>query len=155
MARTKLFGASPWFMPFSGDVWQKIFTTWFSPSFTVNYQGDPVIEQRVVTEVASYGRQLGWLSEIVLALAKNNKVPQDAFDKLTAAVDLIEDIKNRSSLVDEAEDALNRLTDSEAESLIKRRAERLKSRNLNSPAASPAQVPESAAAAPPTRPGSP
>ena len=56
--------------PFSGAVNQAITAPWFSPSYTVNYAGDPTVEHRVVSEVASYGRQLGWLDEIVLALAK-------------------------------------------------------------------------------------
>ena len=43
--------------PFSGDVKQRFAAPSFSPSFTVNYAGDPKIEERVVTEVASYGRQ--------------------------------------------------------------------------------------------------
>jgi hypothetical protein len=42
--------------PLSVDVSQRITAPWFSPSLTVNYAGDPKIEDRVVTEVASYGR---------------------------------------------------------------------------------------------------
>src|SRR5258706_9585696 len=41
--------------PWSGDVAQRITAPWFSPSLTVNYAGDPAVEDRVVTEVASYG----------------------------------------------------------------------------------------------------
>jgi hypothetical protein len=62
--------------PLSGDVNQRITAPWFSPSLTVNYAGDPKIEDRVVTEVASYGRQLGWLTEIVLALADKHQPPR-------------------------------------------------------------------------------
>lgn len=122
MTGGKSTGAYRWFMPLSGDVWQKIFTTWFSPSVTVNYQGDPAIEQRVVTEVASYGRQLGWLSEIVLALAKKEPLPQDTLNNLEAAIDQIEEIKSRSDLVNKAESALDRLSPKELDALIKRRA---------------------------------
>jgi hypothetical protein len=48
--------------PLSGnvDVAQRITAPWFSPSLTVSYAGDPAVENRVVTEVASYGKQLGW-----------------------------------------------------------------------------------------------
>ena len=49
-------------MPLSGDVNQRITAPWFSPSVTVNYAGDAAVEDRVVTKVASYGRQLGWLT---------------------------------------------------------------------------------------------
>jgi hypothetical protein len=45
--------------PFSGNVNERITAPWFSPSLTVNYAGDARIEDRVVTEVASYGKQLG------------------------------------------------------------------------------------------------
>ena len=47
-------------LPLSGAVNQRITAPWFSPSLTVNYAGDPAVEDRVVTEVASYGTQLGW-----------------------------------------------------------------------------------------------
>ena len=60
---------------FSGDVSQRITAPWFSPSLTVNYAGDPKIEDRVVTEVAGYGRRLGWLTEIALALANEQPPP--------------------------------------------------------------------------------
>jgi hypothetical protein len=65
---------------------QRITTPWFSPSLTVNYAGDPAIEDRVVTEVASYGKQLGWLNEIVLALANNRVVPEETLSCLEKAV---------------------------------------------------------------------
>jgi hypothetical protein len=55
---------------------------WFSPALTVNYAGDPVIENRVVTEVASYGRQIGWLTEILLALAKNQPPSEETLRRL-------------------------------------------------------------------------
>lgn len=98
-------------LPLSGDVNQRITAPWFSPSLTVNYAGDPVVEDRVVTEVASYGRQIGWLTEIVLALAKDETPPGDVLEHLKDAVKKIEDIKmevNRSSL-DAAVSALDRL----------------------------------------------
>ena len=82
---TNLFGFDPFWMfrmPLSGDVNQRITAPWFSPSLTVNYAGDPVIEDRVVTEVASYGRQLGWLTEIAIALAKNETPPEDTLQRL-------------------------------------------------------------------------
>ena len=62
----------PWLrLPGSGDVWQKVtnVTDWFSPKVEMNFAGDPGIEQEVNQNVASYGRQLGLLTEVVLALA--------------------------------------------------------------------------------------
>jgi len=107
-------GYDPFWMfrlPLSGDVNQRITAPWFSPALTVNYAGDPVIEDRVVTEVASYGRQIGWLTEIALALAKQQPPPEDTLQRLEQASNDIDAIKNdvhRSSF-DAANAALDRL----------------------------------------------
>ena len=97
--------------PLSGDVGQRITAPWFSPSLTVNYAGDPKIEDRVVTEVASYGRQLGWLTEIALALANEQPPPEQTLRRLQEASAKIEAIKKavRQSALEEANTALNRL----------------------------------------------
>ena len=98
-------------LPLSGAVNQRITAPWFSPSLTVNYAGDPAIEDRVVTEVASYGKQLGWLNEIVLALAKKQSVPQETLNRLEKAVQEIETIKKeiQPSALDIANNALDQL----------------------------------------------
>lgn len=95
----------------TGDVLQRITTPWFSPSLTVNYAGDPVIEERVVTQVASYGKQLGWLSEVALALVDGKDVKPETLRKLKTACEEIQKIKmdvQRSAYL-EASDALDRL----------------------------------------------
>ncbi len=107
-------GFDPFWMfrlPLSGAVNQRITAPWFSPSLTVNYAGDPAIEDRVVTEVASYGKQLGWLNEIVLALAKKQSVPQETLNRLERAVQEIETIKKevQPSALDAANNALDQL----------------------------------------------
>jgi hypothetical protein len=93
-----------WFMrlPLSGDVNQRI---------TVNYAGNPLVEDRVVTEVASFGRQIGWLSEIAIALANKKPLPADSLRKLEAAVAEIEAIKKRVQrpALAAADEALDRL----------------------------------------------
>jgi len=78
-----------WFFraPLSGNVAQRITAPWFSPSLTVNYAGDPQVEDRVVTEVASYGKQLGWLTEIAIALANGQPLPQETLHRLEKAKD--------------------------------------------------------------------
>ena len=103
------FGLFRW--PLSGDVTQRITAPWFSPSLTVNYAGDAAIEDRVVTEVASYGRQLGWLSEIALALAKGEAAPSDALGKLEKAARAIATIKKdaQAGSLDAANKALDQL----------------------------------------------
>jgi len=107
-------GYDPFWMfrlPLSGDVNQRITAPWFSPSLTVNYAGDPVIEDRVVTEVASYGRQIGWLSEIALALARQQPPPEETLQRLEKASNDIEAIKKdvHRSTFDAANAALDRL----------------------------------------------
>ena len=84
--------------PFSGNVNERITAPWFSPSLTVNYAGDAKIEDRVVTEVASYGKQLGWLSRTTLRLLAN----------AVAAIDTIKKEVHPSAL-EVAEKALDRL----------------------------------------------
>ena len=102
-----------WFFrwPLSGDVNQRIAAPWSSPTLNVNYAGDPVIEDRVVADVASYGRQLGWLSEIVIELAKNKRAPSDTLKRLEDAAMKIAEIKKQrqKSTRDRAEEALDRL----------------------------------------------
>ncbi len=111
---TSSSGFDPFWMfrlPLSGAVNQRITAPWFSPSLTVNYAGDSAIEDRVVTEVASYGKQLGWLNEIVLALASRQSVPQETLNRLKKAVQEIETIKKevQPSAVDAANKALDQL----------------------------------------------
>src|SRR5205807_8156993 len=95
----------------SGDVAQRITAPWFSPSLTVNYAGDAAVEDRVVTEVASYGKQLGWLTEIAIALARNQPLPVETLRRLEQASKDIEAIKKnvRPSAAEAARNALDRL----------------------------------------------
>ena len=113
-------------LPLSGAVNQRITAPWFSPSLTVNYAGDPAIEDRVVTEVASYGTQLGWLNEIVLALANKQAIPRDTLNSLAKAVQDIEAIKKQvqPSALDAANNALDQLQREDADeyaSLLRKR----------------------------------
>ncbi len=69
--------------PLSGDVsqWFKL----FSPSLTVNGAGDPALEREIVEDVATYGAQIGQISEVVLALADGRDASQlEALVKLKA-----------------------------------------------------------------------
>jgi hypothetical protein len=102
------------YLPFSGNVMQSLFSSWFSPSFNFEFAGDPEVESRVVTDVASYGRQLGWLTDIALALGEHKQLPPDAadsFGKLQKASKEIAEIKKSAekSELEEAKDALDRL----------------------------------------------
>ena len=113
-------------LPLSGDVKQRITAPWFSPVITVNYAGDAAVEDRVVTEVASYGKQIGWLTEIAIALGRNQQAPAETLYKLETAAQDIEAIKKdlqRSSL-EAATAVLDRLERDDPESyksLMRRR----------------------------------
>ena len=109
--------------PFSGNVNERITAPWFSPSLTVNYAGDARIEDRVVTEVASYGKQLGWLTEIAIAMAKKQDPPADTLrllERAAAAIDTIKKEVHRSTLevVKEALDRLERDQPAQYEELL-------------------------------------
>lgn len=99
---------------FSGDVTQWITAPWFSPTF--NFAGNQAIEAQVVREVASFGKQIGWLNEVVLALADVNSADlppavKDTIDRMAKAAVEIEKIKkaNEQTAFATAVDALNRL----------------------------------------------
>lgn len=53
-------------MPWSGNIVQDIRPEFFSSS----YSGVPEIEARVITDVAGYGRQLGWISNALMVLVE-------------------------------------------------------------------------------------
>jgi hypothetical protein len=115
--------------PLSGDVNQRIVTSWLSPAVTVNYQGNLDIERRVVSEVASFGKQIGWLSEIVDRLAASEPAPEESLAKLRGAMKEIAAIKKqmRASAEKEAAEALDWLKNEDPE-----RSRRLLEQRLNS-----------------------
>ncbi|WP_165742361.1 hypothetical protein [Candidatus Thiosymbion oneisti] len=58
-----------------------------------HFSGDPRIEEEVVEKVASYGKQLGVLSEVVLALAEGKE--DEKVNRLKKMVADIEKIKEK------------------------------------------------------------
>ena len=100
--------------PLSGNVAEKISAPWLSPSLTVNYAGDPAVEERVVNEIASYGSQIGWLNDVVLALAKNAQLPADlagTIQRMSDTANKIEELKaaSKNATLNAATMALDRL----------------------------------------------
>lgn len=113
-------------LPLSGDVMQRISLPWFSPTF--NFAGDAGIEKQVVSEVASYGKQIGWLNELVIKLAEQQAVDADVLKKVKKAVEDINEIKKTqaNTVLHTAVDALKQLEASEPQlykELIKRCAD--------------------------------
>jgi hypothetical protein len=123
--------------PFSGNVMQQIAAPWFSPSFTFDFAGDPAVEDRVVSDVASYGSQLGWLTDIALALIDKKSPPEDSLKKLRSAADQIAKIKQTvgQTAVEKANAALDDLqrdSAAEYEDLIRNRwnVQRVSTKNV-------------------------
>jgi hypothetical protein len=100
----------PWF-PFtfnlpSGDV---DLANWFSSNVNVTYAGTPAIERDVVERVASFGKQLGILTDAVLEQAGSAKGEKIA--RLREIAEEIEAVKtrHRSDVRREAKEAIKRL----------------------------------------------
>lgn len=110
--------------PGAGGNLQSFDTSFFSPNVSVNFAGNRAVEREVNEDVASYGSQIGWLNDIVVALAagaptlKSNPAAERALKKLEDAQEKIEQIKQRrkANALDSARDALSRLgsTDKDA-----------------------------------------
>ncbi len=90
----------PWFTPFaklplSGNLSQAIspLTNWFSPTIEFDIAGDRQIEADVVANVASYGKQLGVLSNAILALAHGHSSP--AIKRLRELAAQVEECKRK------------------------------------------------------------
>ena len=100
----------PWF-PFtwnfpSGDVDLK---NWFSPNVNVTYAGTPAIERDVVERVASFGKQLGILTDAVLELADGSA--GDSVRSLREIAERVEAIKaaHKSDAKRSAKEAIEQL----------------------------------------------
>lgn len=109
----------PWF-PFtwnlpSGDVDLK---NWFSPNVNVTYAGTPAIERDVVERVASFGKQLGILTDAVLELAGGKAA--DKVQDLREIAERIEAIKeaHKGDAKRSAKEAIERLAKLDKSALI-------------------------------------
>lgn len=107
--------------PGAAGNWQEIMTRFWSPNISVNFAGNADVEREVNEDVASYGRQIGWLNEVVLALGaeiplKNGSDAAKSLAKMKTAQERIEKIKNRrkESALERARDALASLRDEDA-----------------------------------------
>ena len=103
-------------------------TRWWSPNISLNFAGDAGIEREVNEDVASYGRQIGWLNDIVTALAaaapdavKANADAEGSLQKLKAAQKKINEIKRRreAGAVDKARAALSALDSDDYRRLLR------------------------------------
>ena len=99
-----LFWSPQLYFPWSGNVTQAIDpdTEWVLGAVTPR-AGNGRVEKRTLTEVASYGRQLGWITEVLMDIANEQAAlsPQAAqsLAKLKAIRDRIEAIKREEEPV--------------------------------------------------------
>lgn len=83
-----------WQLPFANyDQNINPITTWFSPHYTVNIKGDAAIEAEVQTQVASFGTQLGKLTDALLELADGK--PGAKLQDLRKLQQQVEELKAR------------------------------------------------------------
>lgn len=99
-------------LPLSGDVSQQIspFTSLFSPmsnpyglvNITIGQSSEPGVEGDVLTDVASYGKQLGRLGDALLVLLRHfrpegplDPEEQKAIDDLNRMLDAVADVKEK------------------------------------------------------------
>jgi hypothetical protein len=88
-------------LPLSGDVMQSInpWTAWFSlfdsqiglVNINLGRSSDPDVEKAVITEVASYGRQLGRIEDALIVLLNTYKPSRALSEK---EVDAVEDLRD-------------------------------------------------------------
>ncbi len=83
---------------------------WFQT--VVNYQGDPSIEKKVTEEVASFGKQLGTISEALIEVAGDTRLGPK-LTRLRTIMDEVEEVKQRHhrSLARETTDSFEQLAD--------------------------------------------
>lgn len=107
----------PYMWPFSlfapGNLNQSINPGWFD--LNVNYAGNPQIEKDVVEKVASFGRQLGIITDALLVVAGDE--PDEGEDPLAQLRDIAVKIKalkkeHKNNLLSEARKAMDRLAES-------------------------------------------
>src|SRR5262245_19884850 len=89
-------------MPLSGDVVQSInpWTSFFSPigsqfgviNINLGQSSAPEVEQEVLSDVGSYGKQLGRIGESLLALLKHIQPDTPLTAAETAATDALKDM---------------------------------------------------------------
>jgi hypothetical protein len=98
-------------LPLSGDVVQSInpFTAFFSPSggqfglinINLGQSGEPAVEQDMLSDVGSYGRQLGRIGDALVVLLAHFHPRQPLTPDETAAIDALKEMLNKVADVKE------------------------------------------------------
>jgi hypothetical protein len=109
----------PFMWPFNlfapGNLTQPILPGWSFGNVSVNYAGNADIEKKIVEDVASYGRQLGIITDVVLALTGDKPAARgEPLAQLREIAAKVEEIKaqQKRSLSEKASDAMAKLAES-------------------------------------------
>ena len=110
----------PFMWPFSlfapGNLNQPILPGWSFGNVSVNYAGNAGIEKDVVEKVASYGKQLGIITDVVLGLAgdkpSKGERPLAQLREIAAKVRKVKE-EHKHSLTEDANDAMAKLAQSD------------------------------------------
>lgn len=107
----------PWLNAFApSQLSQSILPDLSLQHIDVNFAGNAPVEKDVVAKVASYGKQLGIITEAVLALAGDDPPTREArLDRLRALAAQVEKIKeaHQADLADNARNAMASLAKSD------------------------------------------
>src|SRR4029077_7973176 len=115
-AKERVMSTPPYMWPFSlfapGNLNQPILPGWSFGNVSVNYAGNADIEKDVVEKVASYGKQLGIIPDVVLELAGDRPAkdgdPLKQLRDIAAKVKMIKE-EHKRSLSEQASDAMAKL----------------------------------------------
>ena len=105
--------------PLSGNVTQDInpITSWLSPQVEFNFAGKREVETDVVSNIASYGKQLGTIIPALLELAGETQGPAlDELRALEAKIELTKE-KHRNQQTEILRSELTRLKQNDPEAL--------------------------------------
>lgn len=105
--------------PLSGNVTQDInpITSWLSPQVEFNFAGKREVETDVVSNIASYGKQLGTIIPALLELAGETQGPAlDELRALDAKIELTKE-KHRNQQTEILRAELTRLKQNDPEAL--------------------------------------
>jgi hypothetical protein len=105
--------------PLSGNVTQDInpLTSWLSPQVEFNFAGKREVETDVVSNIASYGKQLGTIIPALLELAGETQGPAlDELRALEAKIELTKE-KHRNQQTEILRAELTRLKQNDPEAL--------------------------------------
>jgi hypothetical protein len=109
----------PFNAPLSGNVTQDInpITSWLSPQVEFNFAGKREVETDVVSNIASYGKQLGTIIPALLELAGETQGPAlDELRALEAKIELTKE-KHRNQQTEILRAELTRLKQNDPEAL--------------------------------------